>query len=134
MPVSGVSQRCDGGNGANEHHCTRDAVCALVRRFGSQRAAARFLGVSPATINDIIRQRGHLSRERENQIRASLALPPLPPTVTIPACRDCGGAHYGDCGGRTVRLTPVRGKREPVDLWGYNVEKLAMMIRERVTV
>lgn len=111
---------------------TFDAITSLVGRFGSQSAAAKFLGVSSATISDILRGRvSHISRERENQIRVSLALPPLPALVTIPSCPDCGNVHHGRCHNKNVILRPVRPRCEPQRIREYTVSQLAQAIRYR---
>lgn len=110
---------------------TFDAITGLVERLGSQRAAAKFLGIAPATINDILRGReSHISRERENQIRASLALPILPAKVTIDACPDCGGAHHGRCHGKTVAVRPV-SQRAYRTIAAMPTSQLAQAIRNR---
>ena len=112
---------------------TFDVITGLVERLGSQRAVAKLLGVPSATISDILRGRdGHISRERENEIRAALALEPLPLLVTIPACPDCGNVHHGRCNGKMVAVRPVRPRREPQRIADYPASQLAIMIRERV--
>jgi hypothetical protein len=111
---------------------TFDATTRLVERLGSQRAAAKFLGVPSATISDILRGRaGHISRERENEIRASLALAPLPALVSIPACPDCHGVHHGRCNGKQVAVKPVR-RRLYADYWALPTRMLAQAIVNRI--
>lgn len=114
---------------------TFDAISSLVERFGSQRAAARFLGIAPGVISDIINGRGeHLGRERENEIRAALALPALPKRVTIDACEDCGSVHTGRCHGKQVVLRPVAKRREPTYWHDLTPAQLGEAIRNRYAV
>lgn len=119
-------------NEAQQYIPTCEAISSLVERLGTQRAAAKFLGVAPAIVNDILRGRvSHLSRERENEIRASLALPALPPQVMIDACPDCGSVHHGRCHGRQVALKPIRPRREPQYWRDYTPARLAAAIKQR---
>jgi transcriptional regulator with XRE-family HTH domain len=114
---------------------TFDAITGLVERLGSQRAVAKLLGVPSATISDILRGRdGHISRERENEIRAALALEPLPLLVTIPACPDCGNVHHGRCNGKPVAIRPAHRRREPQRIADYPTRQLAEAIRKRYVV
>lgn len=118
---------------ADRYVSTFDAISSLVERFGSQRAAARFLGIAPGVISDIINGRGeHLGRERENEIRAALALPALPKRVTIDACEDCGSVHHGRCHNREVTIKPVRARCEPTRWADYRPPDLAAAIRNRI--
>ncbi len=110
---------------------TFDAITGLVERLGSQRAVAKLLGVPSATISDILRGReGHISRERENEIRAALALEPLPLLVTIPACPDCGNVHHGRCNGKKVQVRPV-SQRAYRTIAAMPTSQLAQAIRNR---
>lgn len=87
-------------------------VRQAVEEAGSLRKAARRLGVSPAALGDIVRERqGHVSRSTENRVRAALGLAPVPARVEVDACPDCGGVHVGRCHGRAVEVRPVRRRR-----------------------
>jgi hypothetical protein len=114
---------------------TFDAISSLVARFGSQRAAAKILGVPPATISDILGNRTeHLSRERENLLRLTLGLPILPPKIAIDPCPDCSGIHTGRCHNKNVILRPVIKRREPSRWRDLPLERLAAAIKYREPV
>lgn len=84
------------------------AVKELIRREGSLRKAANVLGVSHGVVAHVVNERGnHVSHATENRLRLTLSLPPLPQPILIPPCKDCGGAHYGDCNGKPVAIRPV---------------------------
>ena len=114
---------------------TFDAISSLVERLGSQRAVGRMLDIAPAVISDIINGRGeHLGRERENEIRARLALPALPNKVTVDACEDCGSVHTGRCHNKEVVLRPVTRRREPTYWHDLTPAQLGEAIRNRYAV
>jgi transcriptional regulator with XRE-family HTH domain len=113
--------------------CTIAAV-GIALDGTTQKALAQRLGVSQGTISHIMHRRhANVSLAMENKVRVGLGMSPLPAPITIPPCPDCGSAHHGRCYNKNVILRPVRGKREPLDLFGYTSQELARMIRERVT-
>jgi transcriptional regulator with XRE-family HTH domain len=111
---------------------TMDTVTSMVAKHGSQRKLGALLGVSHGVINNIVNgKHDHVSLATENHVRALLGLTALLPTVEIPACKDCGGAHYGDCGGRQVALRPVRHRKTARRIADYTATQLASAIRNR---
>ena len=114
---------------------TIDTVGMYYENHGSYRKTAAALGIPYTLVRDILKGKAaHVSLATENHVRALLGLTALLPTVEIPACKDCGGAHYGDCGGRQVALRPVRHRRPPERIADYTATQLAMAIRYRQTV
>lgn len=84
-------------------------VRQAVEAAGSLRKAARRLGVSPAALSDIVRERhDHVSLRTENKVRIALGLSPLAPRIEVDPCPDCGSVHHGRCYGKTVAVRPVR--------------------------
>lgn len=113
---------------------TMDVVTSMVAKHGSQRKLGAMLGVSHGVINNIVNgKHSHVSLATENHVRALLGLTALLPTVTIPACKDCGGAHYGDCGGRPVALRPV-SQRTYRTIAAMPTSQLVQAIRNRQPV
>lgn len=88
------------------------AVLRLVEEHGTYRKAADACGISFATLYNVAHEKP-VSRETESKVRMAIGLADLPHTVEVPVCKDCGGVHHGDCGGKQVEVRPVR-HRGPV--------------------
>ena len=113
---------------------TMDVVTSMVAKHGSYRRTGIALGIPYTLVRDILKGKAaHVSLATENHVRALLGLTHLLPTVTIPACKDCGGAHYGDCGGRPVALRPV-SQRTYRTIAAMPTSQLAQAIRNRQPV
>lgn len=110
------------------------SLTAAYKKHGSYRKTANAIGVTHGVVWNIVHGREHdVSLAMENTVRAALGLTALLPTVTIPACKDCGGAHYGDCGGRPVALRPV-SQRTYRTIAAMPTSQLAQAIRNRQPV
>ena len=113
---------------------TIDSVGMCYEKHGSYRRTGIALGVPYTLVRDVIKgKHRHVSLAAENHLRALLGLTALLPTVEIPACKDCGGAHYGDCGGRQVALRPV-SQRTYRTIAAMPTSQLAQAIRNRQPV
>lgn len=107
-------------------------VRQAVEEAGSLRKAARRLGVSPAALGDIVRERqGHVSRSTENRVRAALGLAPVPARVEVDACPDCGGVHVGRCHGRAVEVRPARRPKPVTRIADMSIAQLRATIANR---
>ena len=113
---------------------TLAAVRKSIESAGSLRKAAKRLGITPAALSDIVRERhDHVSLRTENKVRIALDLAPLPARIEVDPCPDCGGLHSGRCHGKPVVLRPIR--RRIITRWAdAPVSVLAAAIRQRQTV
>lgn len=111
-----------------------DMARQCVAESGSLRKAAKRLGITPAALSDIVRERHeHVSRRTENKVRAALGLAVLAPRVEVDPCPDCGSVHHGRCNGREVAIRPVR--RRTWSRWAdAPTGALADALRSRVEV